>query len=236
MYNIWTGTQWVALEKPLTWDGTAWRHRGLSYWDGLEWQNRVDLGFVRATSFTALYDVAGPTVPPAPPTQTYSATKSVTASWSATYYGHGGKRTDQSDIYQGQNLGSNGNMKSLIYFNLGSIPGGADITSCTLSLYANHWYNNSGGTAVIGTHNKTSEPSSWSGTGVNDDRLRYAWNTKTGKRTITLGNTIGQEFLNGTTKGIVLGPAPSTSSTYYGYFEDSGSYKPTLTVKYTYEA
>lgn len=236
MFNVWNGTAWVTIDKPLVWDGTAWTHRGLSYWDGLEWQNQALVGMNSTTSVTTSWDVAAPTVPPAPPTQTYTVTKSVAASWSATYRADGSKRTDESDIYQGYNSSYQGNQKSLIYFNLGSIPAGATCVSATLYLYANHWYNNSGGTAVIGTHNKTSEPSSWSATGTNSDRLRYAWNTKTGGRNISLGTTIGNEFLSGSTKGIMIGPGASTSSTYYGYFEDAGSYKPTLTIKYTYTA
>jgi len=240
LLNIWNGSEWVAIDTPLIWDGSEWVHRNVSYYDeDLGWQPDISISANYSASVTLSWNIAAPTAPkpPAPPpVKTYTATKSFAATWGASYRQNGTKRTDKLDLYQGYVDSFNGNQKSLVGFNVTGIPSGADIVSATLSLYANHWYNNSGGIAVIGTHNKSSEPGSWSGSGTNDNRVRYTWNTKTGRRTINLGSTIGQEFLNGTTKGIMLGPGPSTSASYYGYFEDAGSNRPVLTLKYTYTA
>lgn len=234
MLKIYNGTSWVTIDKPLIWDGTKWSHRGLQYWDGLEWQNQQVLSSNYSTSALLAWNVAAPTVPPAPPTQTYTATKSFAAVWSGAYKGSGSLRTDKTDLYQGYVDSNNGNQKSLIGFSVTGIPAGATIVSATMTLYASHWYNNSGGTAVIGTHINTSKPGTW--TGANPDVLRYAWNTKTGSRTITLGNAIGAALLSGSAKGICLGPGPTSGSSYYGFFEGTGSLRPTLTLKYQYVA
>ncbi|MCX4577937.1 hypothetical protein OHB41_33090 [Streptomyces sp. NBC_01571] len=115
---------------------------------------------------------------------------------------------------------------------MSGIPSNATVTDAKLILNASWWYNNSGGTAVIGTHNKTSEPSSWSSSGVNDDRFRAGWSSKTGSKTIDFSNSIGQEFADGTAKGFAFGPGPSTSKEYYGAFVGAGSSRPVLKLSY----
>ena len=236
MLNVYDGTTWRAGERLLVWNGTAWVHRGSYYWDGLIWQNESIISGNYSDTVQTSWSVAGPSAPPPPPTQTYTATKSFAATWGASYRADGSKRTDTSDLFQGlSSSGSyNGNQESLCGFNVTGIPSGATIVSATLTAYATHWYNNSGGTAVIGTHTYASAPGSSPST--TDDRLRYVWNTKTGQRTITLGNTIGAALLNGSAKGICFGPGPSGSTTYYGSFAGTGSYRPTITLKYQWVA
>ena len=228
--NYWTGTAWRTNDAPLIWDGTNWRHRLPKYFDGLDFQNNTVVASNYTTSVTTAWNVAGPSVPPPPPTQTYTATKSFAATWGASYRSSGVKRTDTDDLFQGYYSGTNGNQRSLCGFNVTGIPAGASIVSATLSLYATHWYANSGGIAVIGTHGYTSEPGS--SPSFTADRLRYTWNTKTGSRTINLGTTIGGQLLSGAVKGLAFGPGPSTSTTYYGSFSGTGSYRPTITLKY----
>ena len=236
MLNVYDGTTWRAGERLLVWDGTAWVHYTPDYFDGLDWQPQAVVSSNYSVSQRFVWDVAGPSVAPPPPTQTYTATKSFAAVWGATYRADGGKRTDTTDLYQGlSSSGSyNGNQESLCGFSVSGIPAGATIVSATATLYATHWYNNSGGTAVIGTHGYSSVPGSNPTT--TDDRLRYTWNTKTGSRTITLGNTIGAALLNGSAKGLCFGPGPSGSTTYYGSFAGTGSYRPTITLKYSWVA
>lgn len=239
MLNVWDGAKWVSVEQPLVWDGSAWVHRSPYYFDGTDWQPSALFAGSYSIKTGLAWSIAAPTAPappPPPPTQTYTATKSFAAVWGASYRSNGSKRTDKTDLYQGYVDSFNGNQKSLCGFSVTGIPSNATIVSASLSLYANHWYNNSGGVAVIGTHNKSSEPGSWSSTGTNDNRVRYTWDTKTGRRTINLGTTIGQEFLDGTTKGLMFGPGPSTSHSYYGYFEADGSMRPVITLKYSWVA
>ena len=198
------GTDWVNADWIYVYDGSAWAHYRPYHWDENEWAPTESLADVNTGTTRLTYTVAAPT----PLTQTYTATKTFSAVWSSTYYGNNDKRTDNTSLYQGYSsyASSNGNMKSLVGFTVSGIPAGATCTSAKLTLNAEHWYNNSGGTAIIGTHNKTTEPASFSSTGTNDNRLTQAWTSKTGSKTITLGNTIGNEFISGSTKGIMIGP------------------------------
>ena len=236
MFLVYNGTDWVSSDLTLVWDGTEWKHRPSHYFDGLEWQTDAILTDTYRMTSTTMWNVSGPSVPPAPPTQTYTATKSFAATWGASYRADGSKRTDTDDLFQGlSSSGSyNGNQESLCGFSVSGIPAGATIISATLTAYATHWYSNGGGTAIIGTHTYSSEPGSSPST--TEDRLRYTWNTKTGSRTISLGTTIGGQLLSGTAKGICFGPGPSGSTAYYGSFAGTGSYRPSITLKYQWVA
>jgi hypothetical protein len=109
---------------------------------------------------------------------------------------------------------------------------GATIKACYITLYANHWYWNDGGTARIGTHNYTGRPGSWAGSRVNEQRVSSSSWPKPGKRKVSLGTTIGNEFKSGTAKGIALGPTSGTK-TQYGKFNGNGqSNEPVLTIVY----
>lgn len=169
-------------------------------------------------------------------TTTYS--KSYVANWSRTYTGAGNAATwHGSDCYQGYVDGGNGNYRSLIGFDderIRSDTAGAEILSCKVKLYYRHWYKNSGGTAIIGTHGYDSRPSTWSNGSVKQDRVRSSGWPKPGSRTVNLGTTIGNEFRTGSAKGIALGPGPSSSTTYYGEARGagSGSLTPVLYITY----
>jgi hypothetical protein len=171
------------------------------------------------------------------PVTTY--TKTYKATWSGTYDGGSDLVTYyNNEAHQGYYDSSVGNRRSLVGFNSTQIKGdlaGATIKSIKLTAYAMHWYNNSGGTAVIGTHTYTSRPSSWSSSRVNDNRQQSASWPKPGKRTVTLSASFGTDFKSGAATGIAFGPGPSTSHTYYGKFSgyDAGSNAPTLTITYT---
>jgi hypothetical protein len=168
-------------------------------------------------------------------------TKKYTATWHGSYRQDGsfnGYTPYLGQVIQGYFDGTNGNQRGLIGFNASQIQSdlsGATITSVKLTLYAEHWYYNSGGTAVIGTHNYTSKPGTWGDSRVNQNRLTSTKWPKPGKRTVTLSNTIGNEFKSGTSTGIALGPGPTTDRLYYGKFTGSGggSNTPVLTISYT---
>lgn len=185
-------------------------------------------------AYTA-FDPAGTTDGGSGNTTTYTKTYSCT--WSGRYDSGGSRISSNSDIYQGYYDGTNGNQKSLIGFDYSTIASdlsGATVTKCELTMTNLHWYYNSGGTAVIGTHNQSvsSAPSSFGS--VTSDRVESSGWPKGGTRTVDLGTTIGGEFAAGTSKGLVLGPGPSTSKTYYGYFAGQNSTnKPKLKITYT---
>lgn len=166
------------------------------------------------------------------PVTTY--TKTYSSTWSRSYNGSGSLLHSNDDIYQGQYSGTNGNQRSLIGFNYSTIQSdlnGATIKKVELTMKNIHFYNNSGGTAVLGTHNYTSAPSTWSDGSVNQSRTTYSW-AKGATKTVDLGVSYGNDLKSGSAKGIALGPGDSTSLTYYGYFDGTvGSPK----LKITYE-
>lgn len=164
--------------------------------------------------------------------------KVYTATWSSSYTGSGARASwHGNDCYQGYVEGGNGNMRSLIGFDDTRIRRelvGATITSCEVGLYYKHWYLNSGGTAIIGTHRYSDRPGSWSGGLVFENRIRSSGWDKGTWRGVNLGVGIGNEFKAGTARGIALGPGPSTNRIYYGTARGaaSGSITPKLVIRY----
>jgi hypothetical protein len=172
-----------------------------------------------------------------PVVKTY--TKTYTATWSGSYDSgnayitYWGNSANQGDAPPA----SYGNQRGLIGFNAAQIQSdlaGATITSVKITLYANHWYYNAGGTARLGTHNYTSRPTTWTDSRVNQNRWTSTSWPKPGKRTVTLPNSVGDEFKAGTSTGISTGPGTS-SYTDYGRFAGagSGSNTPVLEIVYT---
>lgn len=166
-----------------------------------------------------------------------SFTSQYAATWSRTFNYNGRNEYDDwfgSTCYQGVN--GSGNRKSMIGFNDAQIQSdlsGATITACSIRLTFAHWYMNAGGTAVIGTHAVGSPPGTFSQNhaGV---ATSGGWPVG-GTRSVDLGTGIGNEFKSGATLGVTLGPAPSSSSQYYGYAYGAGSgvYVPLLTISFT---
>jgi len=165
-------------------------------------------------------------------------TKSWTATWSNSY-GENHAPRGGNLCYQGyaQGLDGWGNQRSLFGFDSAAIRAeieGATMVKIVLSMYFPHWWNSAGGTAIIGTHNFTSMPSTWDKSRVNYQRWnssnwpRHAW------RNVTLPTAVAGEFANGTTCGFGLGPAYHNTTEYYGYAY--GAYdaaKPYITITYT---
>lgn len=163
------------------------------------------------------------------------------ATWSGTYGYNGGNEANTwygNEAHQGQYDG--GNKKSLI--------GGFDTSTNGTSMASDlsgsptpvgalirltyfYWWANSGGTAVIGTHGHTTKPGSWSGT---SNRWQSGGWGRGVTRWVDLGAGTCAEFIAGTTKGIALGPGPSSSVSYYGkaYGAGSGVYVPLLQLTF----
>lgn len=154
---------------------------------------------------------------PAPPPAT-TITRTYEAIWSRAYRQNGepNRFVPGNGLTQGRYSGTNGNQRSLIGFPTSQIQadhGGRTITRVRVYLYYYHWYFNGGGTAVLGHHNHTSAPGSFSASAI--DVLRSSDWPKPGSRWVTY--TAGeQDWATGAKTGIVLGPGPSTSRTFYG--------------------
>lgn len=163
----------------------------------------------------------------------YSASKAVTvrqktthtrtfsATWAATYQQDGDKRSDTSDCYQGYYSSTNGNQRSLAGF-ANPWPSGETVTKVRVKVTTPHWNSASGGTLVLGSDDATSEPGSWP-SGVNDDRLRVSMERD---ETRWIDVTAWAK----TWRALAFGPGPSTSSTYYGYVQGTGSDRPVVEV------
>lgn len=143
-------------------------------------------------------------------------------------YGSSGSTHSDSQMYQGQYSSTWGNNRSAIMFDYTAIAAalsGKTITGCSIKFKTQFAYYNAGVTAVIGTHNTalTTRPATWSAvTGEVTNRVTKASCKAGSTYTVSLGTTIGSEFKAGTAKGIVFGPGPSTSLTYYGYHYIAG--------------
>jgi hypothetical protein len=168
-----------------------------------------------------------------PPTQQY--VKTYSAQWSESYQEDGDGR-NVSECYQGRFSSTNGNQFSLIglpYSTIQSDLSGATIDKVEIYLNNNHWYQNSGGTAVIGTHTYATEPATASLANVSENLDTESF-TYGQAKWFTVTNTIGTKLRDNTAKGIALGPGNSTSTTYYGYFAGNGqSGDPQIRITYT---
>lgn len=157
------------------------------------------------------------------------------ASWSQAYVGSGGVMSNSGGrLYQGQDpSGYNGNQKSLIGFpDLTAKLAGATVNKIELFLYAGHWYNNAGGTAVIGAHGLTGVPATFAGA-IDPNRMQSGSWPKPGSRVVDI-TSWASGFKDGSVRGVVLGPGPTTSTEFYGYFNGAGqAYAPELRINYT---
>lgn len=167
------------------------------------------------------------------PVQQYTKTYSATST--ASYQSSGSNR-GLVECYQGYYSSTNGNGYSMIGFSDATIRSdlaGATIQKVELFLTNKHWYQNSGGTAVIGTHNQSSLSGSHPSSQLTDDIIRYHYDLGQAKW-VDIGTSIGNALRDNTAKGICLGPGPTTSSLYYGYFAGNGQTgEPQLRITYT---
>ncbi len=185
--------------------------------------------------------LSAPTTPdtrPPTPTPKITYTKNYSCTWSGTYRSNGDLSDSHGNTMVHGDSGADSwlnDARSLAGFNWQQImsdTAGSTIKECYITLYASHWYWNDGGTARIGTHNYTGKPSTWAGSRVNEQRISSSDWPKPGKRKVSLGTTIGNEFKSGASKGIALGPTNGTK-TQYGKFNGNGqSYEPVLTIVY----
>lgn len=200
-----------------------------------------DLG-VPKTDTVVLNDAgipaAGSSLPGGGTTPKTEYTKTYACTWSGTFRSNGDYSSSHgATIVQGDSGADNwlNDARGLMGFNYAQImsdTSGATIKACYVTLYANHWYWNDGGTARIGTHNYTARPGSISSSRYSAQRVSSSSWPKPGKRKVSLGTTIGNEFKSGAAKGIILGPTDG-SKRQYGRFNGNGqSSEPVLTIVY----
>jgi len=174
---------------------------------------------------------------PSKPKPKVTYTKNYSATWSGSYRSNGAYSSSHGATMTQGNSGDGylGDARGLVGFNDAQIRkdlSGATIKSCYITLYANHWWDNNGGTARIGTHKYSSRPSSISSGNLHVQRVSSGGWPKPGKRKVSLGTTIGNEFKSGASRGIIVGPT-NDSHDQYGKFNGNGqSSEPVLTIVY----
>ena len=174
------------------------------------------------------------------PNETDTSKRNYVSTWnatnSATYNGSNILRATPN-LEQGYVGGPNGDQHSLILFTGNAVEGeatktvasaltGATITKAEVYLYANYWYNNTGGTAMIRANTLTAlATTAPTGTAVSVP----AWPKPTGKWVdiTTIFTT--------TMRGIWLGKVASSDVIYSGSFDNHSSTinKPKLRLSYT---
>ncbi|MGY5009845.1 hypothetical protein ACWCY6_17450 [Streptomyces sp. 900105755] len=173
---------------------------------------------------TGGYNTGGGTA--TPPVVQY--TKTYNATWSGSYAARGSYNSYYGNsCYQGYYSSTNGMQASLIGFSsaLGTDLSGATIQKAEVYLYFDHWYNNSGGKAVIKAHGFTSRPSTFS---CDPESKTISWAKNEGKWV-----DITSVFDSTKWRGIALDPNTS-GLTYYGRARGYGQTNPPkLRVTYT---
>jgi hypothetical protein len=176
----------------------------------------------------------------APDIPTVQETKTYAANGSASFQADGDNR-GISECYQGYYSSTNGNQYSMIAFPYATIQSdltGATINQVELWLRNGHTYANSGGTAVIGTHNQTSVSGDHAYSQVQPDKIRWHFDKGQSKWVTidspTYSTGIGNMLRDNTAKGIALGKGPTSSTLYYGWYAGNGmTSEPQLRITYT---
>ncbi len=162
----------------------------------------------------------GTAATPPPSTQQQYFVDLAPAGW-ASFRGNGSQRTDYNGIVQGWDpSGNNGDGGGYWYFSLPSITGNVDRVD--FYSYTDHWYNNSGGTAIF---NMVAHPA---GANYDSVKLRQDWYQsgypKPGGKTVVLPADWWPQFKNTPPSGprtvaITVGNSAGTNLLYYGKFQ-----------------
>lgn len=159
-------------------------------------------------------------------------TRSLT--WGATYNGSGNKRSGIDNLYQGYYDSTNGNQRSMWSWNWDALLAltSWNITSASITWYQEWtWSTGTSASWRIGTHDNSSEPSTWSNVSPN---LQTRSVLRANSYTVNLNSSIIAN-LNGSAWGITFGPGADTSQNNYGYVTGTGASRPSITINYTYQ-
>ena len=170
------------------------------------------------------------------PVQTYKKTWFTT--WGRPFNGDGSVwkngGNEPNDLYQGRYDATHGNTKSMIGFDDADIRSklsGATIKKVQLTFRVKHAYYGTGLDVRIGTHNDSGQP-------VNFHQTQAEVAQKNGVNagstvTVTLPNSVGNDFKNGNIRGITFGPGESNDKHWYGYlYGNQSGNGPKLTITY----
>lgn len=192
--------------------------------------------------------VGGPVEPDPEPAAAQSYTTVWTATASDTFRSSGVKRADlPGEMGQGYSSPSsiNGNQRAIALFTGTASSGdhagqsittaltGATVSKVEVYLYANHWWSSAGGTGKVGWYNGTAMPATF--TGGSPSVTVPGWRRDSGRWVNITTNALISALIAGTARGVTVGPAPSSSSEYYGIFNGAtaANGKPLLRITYS---
>lgn len=187
-----------------------------------------------AVTFTT-YDASAGTTPTQQYTKTYSAT------WSRSWDDQGSSvHSTNGELVQGYWSGS-GQRLSWIGFPFSTIQSdlsGATVQKVEVYLYYDHWYNNAGGTAILGYHNSTATSApAYDASKDNLNELQVpGWGINVGKwvNITSAGAFTADGWRTGAHTGIAIGYGPTTSLEYYGKARgNTEANEPRLRITYT---
>lgn len=144
-----------------------------------------------------------------------------------------GPQADQLPyVYQGYYVDA-GSRKSAIFWEASKIRDRmADSEIIEMYLQTNvYWDRQSGGTLIIGSHDEggvltsADVPRKWANiNGKSPDRLRRTWNVQYKSDVLIdlIGTGIPMDLIEGTARGIIIGPAPSDNPRFVGFISGTG--------------
>jgi hypothetical protein len=149
-----------------------------------------------------------------------------------TYRGDGSyKSSTGSDgvdhAFQGQFDGVDANQRTILWYDpaqfadaVNTIAGDWELFD--LLIFWEHWYQSEGGSAIFGAHTVNTPPAvgaAMPGSGQFPDLIRYSWPGRylMGSANMIAVGGIADRIRNGTFRGLIIGPGPTTSPNYYGY-------------------
>jgi hypothetical protein len=168
----------------------------------------------------------------------------IPCSWAQSYQGNGAKLSGTAAddaVQQGWASTTQGNRRALLRFVNTAIPAAADVTSVSLVCKAggwDYWENGSMPVLVVGSFNNTPNvPATYTATDKYPDRSRIDIPTTTtgnvGGFTANISSWAKTSVKAAIFSGILIGPAPSDSNTWWGYSDEPG--KDQFTLKITYD-
>ena len=201
----WDGSKWVNVSAIYRWDGSKWVKAKCRRWDGSKWVDTIE----------------------------YIYTKQYAPSSYQNFWNNGSKDNQYPDEHiQGTYDSSSGNRRRALiilpYSSIASDLAGATIQSVRLRLKRlNTSHGTSGkGTVVVHSHNISSIPSSWTGSGLT--QRATAGFERGEEKWVTLPNAVGNGLRDGTIKGLAL----ATDSTGLGYYVRMDASRTLLEITY----
>lgn len=203
--KVWNGSAWVDAKAVYYWDGSAWQKKKLKVWNGSVWIDTIQYIYTKQYAPTAYQN-----------------------------FWNNGRPDNQypNEHIQGTWDGTSSNIRrALIIFPYSTIAAdlaGATIRSVKLRLMRmNTAHGTSGvGTAVINSHNISSIPSRWTGTGLTQQATAGLYRGE--EKWINLPIAVGNGLRDGTIKGLAL----STTNTNIAYYVRFDARRTLLEITY----